>query len=75
MEIKLGEHIPTSFDYKFIPNINTNQHYVGKTGRLLGITMEARNDLTNLEPIMWMDSTGKYNKGRKNILKLSCSNT
>ena len=41
MQIKLGKHTPTSFDYKFMPNKNTIQHYFGKAGRLLDITMVA----------------------------------
>ena len=72
MLIKLGKHIPTSFDYKFMPNKNTIQHYFGKAGRLLDITMVAWNDLG---PVMWMGEAGNYNKGRTNILKLSYNNT
>ena len=68
--MKIGKHIPA-----FMPNINTISHYVGKTGRLLGITMEARNDFTHLGPIVWMGGAGRYNKGRKNILKLPSNNT
>ena len=37
--------------------------------------MEARNGLTHLGPIMLLGGAGKYNKGRINILKLSCNNT
>ena len=54
-----------SFDYKFMPNINTIWHYVAKTGRLLGVTMETRHDLTHLRLTMRMGGAGKYN-GRKN---------
>ena len=52
MRIKLSKHIPTSLDYKFMPNINTILHYVGKTGDLLGITMEAKNDLLTLDQLL-----------------------
>ena len=52
MQIKLAKHIPTSFGYKFVPNINTIYHYFGEAGHLLGITIEAKSDLTQLGPIM-----------------------
>ena len=35
-----------------MPNINTILHYVGKTEDLLGITMEARNDLLTLDQLL-----------------------
>ena len=75
MQIKLAKHIPTSFGYKFVPNINTIYHYFGEAGHLLGITIEAKSDLTHLGPIMWMGWTGKYNKERTNILKLLGNDT
>ena len=64
-----------SFDYDFMSNINTTQHYFGKAGCLLRITMEARNNLTQLNPIVIMSGAGKYNKGRTDILKLSYNDT
>ena len=35
-----------------MPNINMIYHYFEKAGHLLGITMEAKNDLTHFGPIM-----------------------
>ena len=58
-----------------MPNINMIYHYFGKAGRLLGITMEARNGLTHFWPIMWKGGVAEYNNGRTNILKLLCNNT